>query len=986
MKRFYLFFCLISILGSTVQAQIPQGPQSLPSPNVASLGLYGEIPVSGFTGIPEISIPLYDISIGEFNMPISLSYHAAGVRPDQHPGWVGEGWNLNVGGAISRVVNGKPDDLHIKNYPQYHQIGYYFHPGVLNTPVWNTPAYLKETAQNMGNADFEPDEFNFNFMDYHGKFMLNSDKTWIVQCDKPVKVEFNETWLNVPFDKSNTKFENSGYSASFDGFTLTTEDGIRYIFGKEKNAIEYSIPFFDQATEPWTATAWHLTKIILTNEQEITYSYDRGEFINQMHIALNDDLGSFTFDNGILDPDCSSSSHSSIEASYQGSLISPVYLNHIVLPEGKVMFDRSESTELRYPRNIYDFKYSTWQQNRQYRFVRFLADNGLNDNYPNCLDKMKWSKLTRISINNKIGKMMKSYIFDYSKSTSERLTLKNLYEFTWGMNGKAYRMEYNHPELLPSYLSGKTDHWGFYNNTVMTDNYATHYDSREPNPAVSTYGLLEKLHYPTGGYTRFVFESHAYHRQVKMNRWEGYEDMFANKPAGGVRIKQLINSVSGKAENEIIDKEYFYVNDYLANKENANVSSGVLGGQFKYYFDDYQVQGDNVKKIIKRFSSQSVLPACVNSSGCHIGYSEVVEKRQDGSFIRRQYTNIDNGHCDEAPEAIIFQNRNPYSPYSSRAMERGKLLSDTIYSAEGKVKASKRISYERSSDHYVKSMQTTLAYLCPGSFMTYADGCTYKVHLYNYRQKSIEDTNYDNPSAPVTLHTSYEYDPYGLIKEISTSTNGGIRKMVYKRACDFTSDIYTAMVNNHVLSPIVEEAEYFTPEGKSPQLIWQNKHIYDDTSSDHLFICLSTWQKIGKSPLKEVYTCLDYDQLGHPIYVERNGRKTIYLWSYNCQHLAAEINGISIDELQNAIGSIIPFMESETPDFSKLLQLRIYLPKALVTTYTHQPLVGVTSTTDPRGVSTYYEYDLLQRLKKQKDYRKSVEKIYDYQYARDFQL
>lgn len=36
---------------------------------------------------------------------------------------------------------------------------------------------------------FEPDEFDFNFLDYHGKFMLNSDKTWIVQCDRPVKVD-----------------------------------------------------------------------------------------------------------------------------------------------------------------------------------------------------------------------------------------------------------------------------------------------------------------------------------------------------------------------------------------------------------------------------------------------------------------------------------------------------------------------------------------------------------------------------------------------------------------------------------------------------------------------------------------------------------------------------------------------------------------------------------------------------------------------------
>ena len=73
---------------------------------------------------------------------------------------------------------------------------------------------------------------------------------------------------------------------------------------------------------------------------------------------------------------------------------------------------------------------------------------------------------------------------------------------------------------------------------------------------------------------------------------------------------------------EKVEKEYFYVDDYLVNKEKARISSGCLGGQVKYYFDDYQVEGTgadkDVKRIIRRFSSQSVLPACINSSGNHI--------------------------------------------------------------------------------------------------------------------------------------------------------------------------------------------------------------------------------------------------------------------------------------------------------------------------------------------------------------------------------
>lgn len=47
--------------------------------------------------------------------------------------------------------------------------------------------------------------------------MLNSDKTWIVQCDRPVKVDFSGNWMDVPFEKANTAFQYSGYSPSFDG-------------------------------------------------------------------------------------------------------------------------------------------------------------------------------------------------------------------------------------------------------------------------------------------------------------------------------------------------------------------------------------------------------------------------------------------------------------------------------------------------------------------------------------------------------------------------------------------------------------------------------------------------------------------------------------------------------------------------------------------------------------------------------------------------
>ncbi len=82
---------------------IPPAPQSL------ALARYAEYPVSHTTGIPDISIPLYEIHIGDYTLPISISYHSSGARVDDVPTCVGHGWTLNAGGAVIRTILGAPD-------------------------------------------------------------------------------------------------------------------------------------------------------------------------------------------------------------------------------------------------------------------------------------------------------------------------------------------------------------------------------------------------------------------------------------------------------------------------------------------------------------------------------------------------------------------------------------------------------------------------------------------------------------------------------------------------------------------------------------------------------------------------------------------------------------------------------------------------------------------------------------------------------------
>lgn len=82
-----------------------------PSPNAASLGKYGDIPVSYYTGLVNTSIPIYTISDQDIQIPISLSYHHGGIRVEEEASVVGLGWSLNAGGVITRTIRGR-DDFH----------------------------------------------------------------------------------------------------------------------------------------------------------------------------------------------------------------------------------------------------------------------------------------------------------------------------------------------------------------------------------------------------------------------------------------------------------------------------------------------------------------------------------------------------------------------------------------------------------------------------------------------------------------------------------------------------------------------------------------------------------------------------------------------------------------------------------------------------------------------------------------------------------
>ena len=115
MKIFFIPFIIWVLSSIALAAQQPVNTLVndiiMPAPNAASLGKYADIPISYNTGVPNIDLPLYEVKEGPLRLPISVSYHASGIRVGEAASWVGLGWSLNAGGLITRTVLGKPDEF-----------------------------------------------------------------------------------------------------------------------------------------------------------------------------------------------------------------------------------------------------------------------------------------------------------------------------------------------------------------------------------------------------------------------------------------------------------------------------------------------------------------------------------------------------------------------------------------------------------------------------------------------------------------------------------------------------------------------------------------------------------------------------------------------------------------------------------------------------------------------------------------------------------
>jgi YD repeat-containing protein len=636
------------------------GNYTQPAPNAAALGKYVDYPVGYYTGTPQISVPIYELKDGAAALPISLSYHASGIRVSETASWIGLGWALNAGGMIARSVKGGPDEG-VAN-PQSLPGGYYKDSGITKMSMLpypingiipiNQEAETRRyflTSVSAGNADCEPDLYTFNFNGYSGKFVFDEGRTPRLLTDQDLKIAVN-------FDGSN-----------FTTWVITTPDGAKYYFG-ENNMREVSAVFGNEILDANTnkPSSWLLTRIVYPNTKDTVYFSYTPETYGYF------DLGAET-----TVYDGSNPAHDMKQGC---SAITSV-------PPANIL--RTKVSGLRLT-NIRSRNYS----------IAFVAKTQRQDLISYSGSPFPY-KLDSIKIFNDQNQCIKQFLLSHAYFTSttatsassgilgimngdvsdtKRLKLTAVREFSGdGLTAKPpYAFAYQEALQLPRRISFDQDHWGFSNNAAGNTNDRftpkvehpiclnstgpwANRNSKWPDMQACS---IKSITDPLGVVTLFDFEPHS-------SSLTSFTSM-----VGGLRIHKITarNTVRGDSTVRLYDYGnggvLYNIPKYLI--ESHNEFYFPMGQKYTSYIGYDMNEFRILRCMIKQ--SQSIVPL-QDFQGNHIGYSivkEIFGEQGEGGFKQYAYMADNYGSTSRLDlynyAALATINNDPYGGGTSSGL------------------------------------------------------------------------------------------------------------------------------------------------------------------------------------------------------------------------------------------------------------------------------------------------------------------------------
>lgn len=470
---------------------------SVMTPEAAAFARYSDIPVSYYTGVPNISIPLYTIKVDGVELPIALSYHSSGIRVNQEATWVGLGWALEVGGRVSRTVK-DADDFHEYGWDQshpYYTQGYYYAPDVTNyMNLYEYYGYDNGTgipAVGLRKViDTEPDIFYYSLPGYNGKFLLDKSRGAVL-FDKSHNLKIEVRTISNPGQKDFIITDPEGNQYFFD-----TKEHSKYYTSKTwlyKNT-ESSTTLYDD--NPTNFTNWVPT--IRNNEGELEYeptdcapyrtpsSWCLTQIITRTGRTINFNYTSYTeYLPTQESTEVYNNNHTSNQFYYKSKVVNEGWqLSSITWDSGSVSFTTSSRQDIKGDTKELDGITIKNSKNETLRQFLFTYSYFNNDYSGNTLYTHVFKRLKLLSVIEQITG--EKHEFTYYEGSFPAKNTKNV--DYWGMqNGRNYGSKYQIGVFVGSDRKFKGVQKGAdFDHAVI--------------------GMLKKIKYPTGGYAQFTYE------------------------------------------------------------------------------------------------------------------------------------------------------------------------------------------------------------------------------------------------------------------------------------------------------------------------------------------------------------------------------------------------------------------------------------------------------------------------------------------------
>ncbi len=1022
----FMGFVLITNQQTHAQDPLQEALQVFPvSPEAASLGKYGDIPVNLASGKINYTVPLYTIKVGGFEWPIYLSYNYGGLVTEQDHAMTGMGWDLMANGRVTKQVRGVDDDYGNQAYKSNTVIPYL--QGAYNTlSLEELDLKRLEIYNNIANKNYdaEQDKYNINVAGLDGSFVFDETGAIVFLNHRNYKVQ-----------KNNDKFKiinDQGINYYFDVYELGT-----YNYGAFSEPINHIIP-----------VSYLLTRIELPNNKgSIYFDYGPGESYGKTVVSESE-----TRVRGTLTGTNIAHKHSSISRNT---------LQKIRFPNGEVQFDISSSVDqgisIQALNNI-----SIWDSSKQITKYTFTYDQptknrktllGITRNngddtlpwyqfeyypYPDMLPfDQNYKQQDFWGYYNGLGY---SLLSDQGKEIIPAKTImgalkkityptKGYSEITYEQNripnnsgsNTAANCSYSHNKSISRLIKVEGGVFDKMIDTIIQipehqivkitgrlilgEGAGNDFIGTETDIRISTTGSgctfdNVNLHIYKDGetiacepgiscpdsynedYEQFGYTTNGkIHIQGRLTapfgtsvsvRYtihyeERAEELNSYKYVGGIRVGSTTDC---DGMGQCKTKTYKYV------MEDGSHSGHLAGSPAVFEYSTRHRQDHYIE--IKTHKTAKSMFGLMGYQGSPVLYRrvEVLEEGGTNGKTVNQYSIYNNG-------ITSF----PFSVGTDNDWRKGRLLKSEIFKKQGNDFVLQRETLNEYNNFYPYGANTNSSVKAygmavgrnqwrqSGGVLFDASSLDYDENHYVEYPKEYQlvktTTREFLDDKIVTNETSYTYDnPYGQLKtQTTTDSDNKTLTTTYSYPYDQPGTVNNLLVaQNRITTPVETQSK------ENTTILGTQQTEFIDWGNGIVLPGITKIAKGSDTPEPRL-TYHKYDTQGNPLEVSQiDGRHIMYVWGYNTTQPIVKIDNASYTGISVAVTALIDQLKatSDTEDTAaeeatmrtllKNLREHAYFSNAQVSGYTYDPLIGVTSMTNPQGQTAYYRYDDMNRM------------------------